>query len=162
MPGRSGSAAPIAASRVATPRLGSARPPRRSVCTAPTKRKPFARDGADQRLRAAAVADRLARGIDPAGQGQLGDMPPLPDLVDQFVLADHAIAVFHQMDDEIEHLRLQRDRHVLPAQLPRVGIKYLICKEKLHPVVRPQRKTQEILKRNCDSILKHTAHPCVC
>ena len=83
-------------------------------------------DGADQRLRAAAVADRLARSIDPAGQGRLRDMSSFPDFIDQFFLADDAIAVLHEMDDEIEHLRLERDRHVLPTQLTRVGIKHLI------------------------------------
>src|SRR5258705_12707766 len=33
--------------------------------------KALARDGADQTLVLAAVADRLARGVDPAGQGRL-------------------------------------------------------------------------------------------
>jgi hypothetical protein len=88
--------------------------------------KALAGDGADEGLLAAAVANGLAGGIDSAGQRRLRDMPPMPDLLDQLFLAHHAIAVFHQMDHQIEHLRLQRDRQILPAQLPRVGIKHLI------------------------------------
>ena len=49
-----------------------------------------------------------------------------PDTPDQFFLAHDAVAVLHQMDNEIEHLGLERDWHIAPAQLPRVGIKYLI------------------------------------
>ena len=47
----------------------------------------------------------------------------MPDSVDQLVLGHHPIAVFHQMDDEIEHLRLDGDRTVASAQLASIGIK---------------------------------------
>src|SRR5215204_6301318 len=85
--------------------------------------KALSRDRSDQRLRVAAVADRLAGSIDPAGQGRLCDMSSLPDLVDQFFLADDAVAILHEMHDEVEYLRLKRDRHILPAQLARIGVK---------------------------------------
>ena len=43
------------------------------------KAKTFSRDGADQLLILAAVADRLARGVDPARQRRLGDDAAVPD-----------------------------------------------------------------------------------
>ena len=56
----------------------------------------------------------------------------LPDRGDQIVLADDAIAVLHQVNQQVEHLRLDRDRLGAAAQLAPVGIKHMICKEKLH------------------------------
>ncbi len=80
-------------------------------------------DGADQGLVGAGIADRPARGIDPAGQGRFRDGTAMPDPVNQLVLGHHAIAVFHQMDDEIEHLWLDGNGTVASAQLASVGVK---------------------------------------
>ena len=56
----------------------------------------------------------------------------MPDLVDQLVLADHPVAVFHQVDDEVEHLRFHGHRNLLPAQLAPVGVEKVILEQKLH------------------------------
>ena len=101
-------------------------------CTSPTKRKPLARDGADQLLALAAVADRLARGIDAAGQGRIRHDPAAPDRRDEIVLRDDAIAVLHKVDQQIEHLRLDGNGFGAAAQLAPVGVKHVIGKEKLH------------------------------
>ena len=92
----------------------------------------LARDGADQALLFAAVADRLARGVDAAGQRGVRNDPAAPDRGDQIVLADHAVAVLHQIDQQVEHLRLERDQIGAAPQLAPVGIKYMIFKVKLH------------------------------
>jgi hypothetical protein len=55
--------------------------------------KALARDGADQLLLLAAVADRLARGVDAAGQRRIRHDPAAPDRSDEIVLADDAVAV---------------------------------------------------------------------
>src|SRR5581483_6904970 len=94
--------------------------------------KALARHRADQLLVAAVVVDRLAHGVDPAGQGRFGHDASVPDLVEQFVLADHAIAVLDEIEQNVEHLRLQRDALAGAAQLPPIDIKYMICKEKSH------------------------------
>ena len=55
-----------------------------------------ARYGADQLLFFAAVADRLAGGVDTAGQGGFRDDPTLPHRGDQIVLADDSVAILDQ------------------------------------------------------------------
>jgi hypothetical protein len=65
-----------------------------------------ARDGADQLLVFAAVADRRSRGVDAAGQGRIRHDPAVPDGSEQVVLADDAVAVLHQENQQVEHLRL--------------------------------------------------------
>src|SRR5258708_38166019 len=77
----------------------------------------LARDGADQLLLLAAVADRLARGVDAAGQRRIRHDPAAPDRRDEIILADDALAILHQVDQEIEHLRLDRDPRAAPVQL---------------------------------------------
>ena len=98
----------------------------------PVKRKPLRGDRADQGLPLAAVADRLARGVDAAGERRFGDDAAVPDRGDEIVLADHAVAVFDQEDQQIEDLRLQRNQRAVPPQLAAIGVKCMICKEKLH------------------------------
>ena len=74
------------------------------------KAQALARDGADQPLLVAVVADRLADGIDPAGQRRFRDDAAAPDRRDQVVLADDAVAVLDQADQQVEHLRLHGAR----------------------------------------------------
>ena len=78
--------------------------------------KAFARNRAHQLLVAAVVVDRLAHGIDPAGQGRFGDDAAVPDVVEQLVLADHAIAVLDEIEQNVEHLRLERDAFAAAAE----------------------------------------------
>ena len=94
--------------------------------------KTLSRNGADHGLILAAVADRLARGVDPARQRGFGDDAAVPHRLDQIVLGDDVVAVFDQVNQEIEHLRL--DRHALAAagQLAKVDIEHMVGKVKLH------------------------------
>jgi hypothetical protein len=71
----------------------------------------------DQRLLGAAVARCPARGIDAAGQGRFRNDPAAPDAIDKVVLAHHELPVAQQVDQEIEHLRLDRDEVAAADQL---------------------------------------------
>ena len=113
--------------------------------------KALARDGADQPLVFAAVADRLARGIDAAAQGRIRNDPAAPDRRDEIIFADDAVAVLDQIDQQVEHLRLDGNRLRPAAQLAPVGIKRMIGKEKLHGY-RPKRRRP--LSRNNQARLK--------
>jgi hypothetical protein len=73
---------------------------------------------------------------------------PPPDRSDEIVLADDALAVLHQVDQEVEHLRLDGNALDTAAQLATVGIKRMIVKEKLHvaPQTALRSRSQEIIK----------------
>jgi hypothetical protein len=96
------------------------------------KAKALARDGADQFCFVAAVANRLARGVDAAGQSRIRHDPAAPDRSEEIVLADDAVAVLHQVDQQVEHLGLDGNGLGTAAQLAPVGIKPVIGKEKFH------------------------------
>src|SRR5262249_35019444 len=102
--------------------------------------KALARDGANQFLVPAAVADRLSRGVDAAGQGRIRNDTAAPDRGDQIVLADDAVAVLHQINQQVEHLRLDGDGIGAAAQFAAVDVKHMISKVKLHGQVRRNRR----------------------
>src|ERR1700722_8258713 len=77
----------------------------------------LARECADQLLVLAAVADRLSRGVDAAGQRRIRRDPAAPDRSDEIVLADDAVAVLHQVNQQVEHLRLYGNKLGIAAQL---------------------------------------------
>ena len=108
--------------------------PQPSLCTLDVadEAKAFARDGADHGLILAAVADRLSRGVDAAGQGGFGDDAAVPDGLDQIVLGDDPFAVLDQIDQEVEHLRFDGDAFAGAGQLAQVDIKHMVGKAKLH------------------------------
>jgi len=64
------------------------------------------------------VADCLSRGIYPAGKGRLRNYSAAPHGRNEVVLADHAIAIFDEVDQNIENLRLDGHKLIAPAQLP--------------------------------------------
>jgi hypothetical protein len=55
-----------------------------------------------------------------------------PHRFQQVVLADDAIAVPNQIDQEIKDLRFERDQLGAPPELPPVNIKRVIAKDKYH------------------------------
>ena len=96
------------------------------------KAQASARDGADQLLSLAAVAQSLACGIDAAAQRRFGDDPAAPDQRNQIVLCDNPVAVFYQANQQIQHLRLDRNRLGPTAQLAQLGVQRMTRKRKLH------------------------------
>jgi hypothetical protein len=80
----------------------------------------------------AAVAERAASGVDARAQRGLGNNPPVPDGCDQVVLADHAIAIAHQIDQQIEYLWFNWDQRAFAAQLPAACIQHKIFEQEQH------------------------------
>jgi hypothetical protein len=62
-------------------------------------------------------------------QRRLRDDTPVPNVGDQIVLADHAFAVTHKIDQEIEHLRFDGHQGAGPAQLPTVRVQFILVKQ---------------------------------
>src|SRR5262249_45951401 len=104
----------------------------------------------------AVVGHRLAHRIDPAGERRIRHDAAAPDGGDQVVLAHDAVAVLHQIQQEIEHLRLDLDQLGAPAQLPPVDVKQMIFKTKWHGVGLPATPS----RKGRDSIARRSpAHP---
>src|SRR5262249_15288100 len=72
---------------------------------------------ADEALVVAAVAERPPCCADAGAQRRLRDDAALPNHVDQFVLADDPIAVANQVNEQIEHLRLDVNGRAGASQL---------------------------------------------
>jgi hypothetical protein len=94
--------------------------------------EPFSRYGTDQVLMPAVVADCPPRGVDPARERRFRNDPSLPDGVDQIVFADDTIMVFHEIHQQVEYLRLDRDLVTGAGELASIGIKHMISKQNLH------------------------------
>ena len=77
----------------------------------------LAGDGADQPLLLAGVVERAAGRIDAAREGRFRHDAAVPDRVEQIVARHHALAIAHQIVDEVEYLGLDGDQRVRPAQL---------------------------------------------
>ena len=78
--------------------------------------------GTNDALRRAAVVDGLSRRVQARRQCRVGDDPPAPNPLDQIVLADDPAAVLHQIDQQVEYLRFERDLPRAAAQLAPLGI----------------------------------------
>ena len=76
------------------------------VRTSPTKRKPLRATVRISFCVLAGVADRLARGVDAAGQRGVRHDAAAPDRGDQIILADDPVAIVDQIDQQVEDLRL--------------------------------------------------------
>src|SRR6266446_8015495 len=86
--------------------------------------------GPNQILRRAAVADRLAHRVDPAGHCRFGHDPAAPDRLQQVVPADDAVAVLHQVNEKVEDLRFERDQLAAPPEFAPIYVKYMIATDK--------------------------------
>jgi hypothetical protein len=89
-------------------------------------------DRPDQALLFTAVTDRLAHGVDVAGQGRFGDDAPAPDHSQQVVLADDVLAILHEVEQQVEDLRPNRDGLGMPGQLPPIGVERVLSEQILH------------------------------
>src|SRR5262249_61972423 len=67
------------------------------------------RQGPDQALLLAGIADRRAGGVHRRAERRFRDDPALPDHAPQIVPADHPVAMLDQAGDEVEDLRLDGD-----------------------------------------------------
>jgi hypothetical protein len=119
----------------------------------------LADDRADQFLLLPAVADSPSRGIDPTRERRARDAPATPNRPYEIVPADNAVTVLHEVGQEIEYLRLDRDRGRATAQLAPIDIKYMVSKEKLHFGV-PQRARLKDLSRSSQTQINRWSRPC--
>jgi hypothetical protein len=76
------------------------------------------------------VADCAAGGINATVQGGVRYGAAVPNLFDQFVLADDPVCILDKVDQQIEDLRFHVDRAVWPRELPPVGINQKIIELK--------------------------------
>ena len=116
--GRSGSGngAGAAASARFCQRRGQMRPSDMLVHGA-NEANALPRNGPDQLLFLAVVADRVPRGVDAAVERRVRHDPAAPYQGDEIVPADDTVAVLQQMNQQVEHLRLHRDQLTATAQL---------------------------------------------
>jgi hypothetical protein len=74
----------------------------------------------------ATVADRPARGVDPARQSGFGDDAAIPHRLDQIILGDDVVAVFDQVNQQVEHLRFDRHAFAASSQLAKADVKHMV------------------------------------
>ena len=68
-----------------------------------------ARHGADEPLRLAGIADRATRRGDPVGDRGIRHDAAVPDRPQQLVAVDQPFGVLHEIEQDIEDLRLDSD-----------------------------------------------------
>src|SRR5262249_56436835 len=76
--------------------------------------------------------DRAARCTDPAGQRGLGHEPVIPHRVKQLVLADNPVTMLDEVDQQIEHLRLDVDGLARAPQFSAVDVYFAISEPEDH------------------------------
>src|SRR5262249_34020717 len=89
----------------------------------------FALKGLDQSLSIACVADGAAGPTDAARQRGLRYDAAAPYVSDQVVAADHALAILDHIRQQIEDLRLERDRGIAAAQLASLRIERIVFEQ---------------------------------
>src|SRR5262245_4137690 len=103
-------------------RLGTCQSGRRRVVLVDLadEAKPPLVQSADEALVAAAIAERAPCRADAGVERRLRDDAALPDDVEQLVFADDPVAIANEVNEQIEHLRLDVDiRPGEPQLLPR-------------------------------------------
>jgi hypothetical protein len=80
------------------------------------------REGPDQALILAIIADRRAGQVDACVQGGLRHKASLPDRGEEIVPADYTLAIADEIDQEIEDLRLHGHRIRAAQQLAALGV----------------------------------------
>src|SRR5262245_38349396 len=95
---------------------------------AANKAHAFAWDGAHEFLLPAAVTNCFAHRIDPAVESRIRNNTTAPNRCDEIILADDAIAVLDEIDQQIEDLRLDRDDRTGRTQFAALAIEREILK----------------------------------
>ncbi len=95
---------------------------------AANKAHAFAWDGAHEFLLPAAVTNCFAHRIDPAVESRIRNNTTAPNRCDEITLADDAIAVLDEIDQQIEDLGLDRDDRTGRTQFAALAIEREILK----------------------------------
>ena len=129
-------------------RSGRASRPR-AGCALPAQRRHEPVAAAVQRLDDSlllpVVADGSPGRLDAGRERRLADEAVAPDVVEQLVLGDDAVAVLDQVGEHAEHLRLDRHRRAGATQLEQVGVEVESSEgvDQGRPVVRTLRLLSE-------------------
>ena len=103
---------------------------RSASSTAPTKRTPLRATVRISRCSSPLSLSARRAALMRLVEGRFRHDAAVPDRVEQIVLRHHALAIAHQIIDEVEHLRLDGDQRVRPAQLAPLRIEHEIFKPK--------------------------------
>src|SRR2546430_2199769 len=96
------------------------------------KAKPLARKRADQNLPLAVVADGVANRVDLAAEGGFRNDTAAPYGRHEVILADNALAILNEIEQQIEGLRLGGDESSPAPQFPAVRIEQILFKSVDH------------------------------
>ena len=99
------------------------------------KAQALARQGLDQPLLLATVAEHGAGGIDPGAQSGFGYDASLPHRGKKVVLADDVLAVPDQVKQQVEDLRFDGNRRRSANQLAAIRIERVILKQIAHVAI---------------------------
>jgi hypothetical protein len=102
----------------------------------------LAGQGLDQALPFAIVGDGAPRLADAAGERRFRDDAPVPDLSDQIVPADDALAVLDHERQQVEDLGLDGDQRLATAQLTPFRVERVVF-EKITQIASPRPRAAE-------------------
>src|SRR4029450_4727503 len=107
----------------------------------------LARRRANEALLLTAITDYLACRVDVAVQGGIGNEATAPHGCDQVTFANHTVAIFDQIGQQIEYLRSNRDKCVaVAAELTALFVQPKMFKQIQH-VAAPQLLSAELYRR---------------
>lgn len=98
------------------------------------KAEPLAVHSSHQSLLTAIISQSLARGFDPRRDSRLRNDAVIPDLLDNFVLADQPVRVRRQQQKQRQDLWLRRDGHPGLAQFKACRVQFEILEPVDHRV----------------------------
>jgi hypothetical protein len=126
------------------------------------KAKPLARQRAEEALPLAVVADSVAHRVDLAAEGGFRHDAAGPYRGEEVILADHALAILNEIEQEIEGLRLGGDQRRPAPQFPAVRIEQILFKSVDHSKSRQGLPLRKIKPANSQGKAKHTpkTHAC--
>ena len=98
----------------------------------------LARDGANEALPLAAVADGVTDRSYAAAQRRFSNDAPVPYRRGKIIVADDTMAVAYQIGQDIEHLRLGSDGLGSPTQVPATDVERITLKKVDQSTPRPR------------------------
>ena len=101
------------------------------------KAKALSRQCLDEALFLARITDGASSGIQAGRERRFGDDTPLPDGLDQVVLADDMLPVADQVVQQVEDLRRDRDQFSAATKLAAVSVESAILEEVAQAAVPP-------------------------
>ena len=89
--------------------------------------EPTARHSPNQTLISAVVANGPPRSTHPAGERIVRHAPSVPHRADELFFADDAVAMGHEVDQHIEHLRLDVNDRAVSTQLAPAAMHFAVA-----------------------------------